>query len=1344
MNNKILPGIFLIILTFSSILIAEDIFIRQESKGPYNIVAPQLGVSPIIDGNINEPVWKAAAKVSGFWIMGENKLAEKQTAAWITYSNDTLYLAFAVEDDDIIGSKFLRDENMNWKNDSIEIFLSPERDARKEKQFIIGVGGSVWDGCRALGKTKSGVDWNAEWQAAVDKTPYGYSVEAAIPFKSLFDAGKYPVSRGDVWYIKMTRTDKRKKSIIRSSFSPIGAVTRDILNVGKLIFDNKNILENADFKELNHAGRPKGWDISNMGKPEAPDKYEILNTPDGNIFKMKYDYSNDACYRIFPGTIQKFPVKHANTKYRYSVDIKWETKSNKKTLYFIGDLNRSIPVKADGKWHHYELDQFVWKDKAVKQLHIQGAKNAGTLYFKNVSFKIIEDAESIPSDMLCLTNNAKGFDTKGTCSYFDARTTSPWFPIYCPSMKKHGESKMYAGDLPIAKSILCDSNTATGIHYSHHQIGHTGVDVIYDLKKEYEIAQIKIINNWPTVRDANVFLKSENEKIYTLAASTYDRIRINKEGLQYDFKKGEAIKSIKLKGSARYVRIQLLENIVSYGATELQIWGKPVSGEKVKKTAYQQNKGKINNNISETIFDYSGSPPILPEPQIMKVNSGAMSLSADTSICYFGSDPRTKRTAEVLKEELFNEFSIGLNILNLKEDRNIPENSILLVKNAEGDTAGKIKSKTKYPWQIEQGYSIEISGNKTIIEGGGDKGLLFGCMSLLQLVQAKGDGFAVNNTSILDWPVSQYRMATVNSASSKGFLRAFARYKYTHIIYKITKVHTAIKNEETANDYLIEQTFLFDPRQIKMFVKNPKKYVEWDEKEDRSHINMVRANVCPSDPEMWKIYEEKISLWLPKLKGEFFSIGYDEMHQHSFGARWNVCPKCRKRNLTAGQLMADSVKKLDKIAKKYDKRILMCDTPFMRNFTLSREDDPDPYWNKALPLLPKDILFFNWHYAPEKPAVAERLKSHGFDQVFYAISAPNDWKDLQRYFSGIMWSMGDDAFSPVKVLSGAIGCWSPDKNHPTSVMGSKLVEKNLLKWAALDSNKSLPSLIADKENFFQIDLRKQANRSYIDKKAYDGKGWLDMGPGFDLQALKPGRKNMGGIPFDIIDGTKNNDKACIMLNNRYYRDKTLAEAVEIPVNIKAKSLIFLHCLDNRPGQDYMRRQELAGFYFMVFEDGTFDTYDIKYRVNAANWDGIASNTTYGAKVEVLRSARRVWEGDIEAGGKAHLYAAEWVNPKPAKKIVKILFRTRQTPTAMNPILLAVSGVKAGNNSGPGKEPKLPSAEVLTIQKPKGKLLDLRGGENTSEELYVAPNGIKITAEINNKINDTGSNDARWY
>ncbi|MHC4874718.1 MAG: hypothetical protein ACYTFY_22945, partial [Planctomycetota bacterium] len=38
----------------------------------------------------------------------------------------------------------------------------------------------------------------------------------------------------------------------------------------------------------------------------------------------------------------------------------------------------------------------------------------------------------------------------------------------------------------------------------------------------------------------------------------------------------------------------------------------------------------------------------------------------------------------------------------------------------------------------------------------------------------------------------------------------------------------------------------------------------------------------------------------------------------------------------------------------------------------------------------------------------------------------------------------------------------------------------------------------------------------------------------------------------------------------------------------------------------------------------------------------------------------------------------------------------------------------------------------------------RGGENTSEELYVAPNGIKITAEINNKINDTGSNDARWY
>lgn len=1354
MQRMKLTTLIFTILLIQNILCASDIFIRSENPGPYNVIAQHFRKAPVVDGKLDDECWKQVKPTGSYWLLGENKLAEKQTLAKVGYTDDTLYLAFAVEDDDItdMDNQYPRDDSATWRNDCIELFLSPERDARKEKQFIVGVSGSIWDGYRALTESKTGAEWNADWKSSVQKAPFGYTVEIAIPLAELTDIKKYPVRMGDVWYIKMTNVNKHPMNTTRSSFSPIGKSTGDMLNVGKLIFEKANILDNTDFTQNSPQGKPLYWDTSHYKPVKNTEIYSIVledEFPGTNILKVDYNFDDDICYRIYPGTAFKLPDQCANTKYRFSADIKWETKSEKNTLYFVKELNKSHRIVSDGKWHHYELDRFVWKDKEMQPIYLQGGRNSGTLYFKNISLKIIEDKENIPSDMMCLTNNATGnlvkqnLDTGGTFSYFDARTTSYWFPMYAPADNIPGESKHYAGEYPISESVLADGNTATGIRYAHHMIGHTGVDIIYDLKKEYEIAQIKVINNRPTVRDINVFLKSDGEEVYTLAASTYDRVKINMEGLKYNSKKGEVIKNIPITGSARYIRLQLMENIVSYSTTEIQIWGKPLSGGKIKKITYLQNNGAINKGIKEHVLDYSDAPPVLPEPQVLEYKNGEMFISDNTVICCKEGEPRTRKTAEVLKYELMTEFSLNLKISEIKKGEKLPNNCIFLTTNSAGKTVTGLKERNNSEsWQIEQGYSLEVKTNTARIEGGGNKGLLYGCMTFIQLVKKNKENFLIPNLSILDWPAMEYRMALVSEGASKGLLRAFARYKYTHIFYKIYKISTAVENENIASDYLIGQSFLLDPRQIREFVKDKYRFVEWDKNEDRSHINFLRANVCPSDPEFWKQYEKMLDRWLPKLSCEFFSIGLDEMYQHHFGARWNVCPLCRARKLTAGQLLADFVCRIDKIAKKYGKSLLMCDTSFMRDFTLSREDDPDPHWNKALDLLPKDLMFFNWHYAPEKPMVAERLQSKGFKQVLYAIAAPQEWKALDKYFSGIMWSMGDDAYSPTKILAGAMGCWSPDKNLPESYLGKKLIGKNLITWAAIVKGAGFPSLIADKNGFFQINIKAQANRSLIDEKAYDGKGWLDMGPGFDLQALGSGKRMLGGIPFEIIDGKSNNDKACIMLHNKYYRDKTQPQSVEIPVGKKAKSLIFLHCLDNRPGHDYMRRQEVAGFYFIVFEDGTYDTYDIKYRVNAANWDGVASNTTYGTNVEVLRSARRVWEGDIEAGGKAHLYAAEWVNPKPDVKIEKILFRTRQTPTAMNPILFAVTAVKAGKNEITSEEVKLPSVTQLEIQKARGTLIDLRKGKDVSEELYIADNGIKISGKINNKLNDTTSDSRR--
>ena len=127
-----------------------------------------------------------------------------------------------------------------------------------------------------------------------------------------------------------------------------------------------------------------------------------------------------------------------------------------------------------------------------------------------------------------------------------------------------------------------------------------------------------------------------------------------------------------------------------------------------------------------------------------------------------------------------------------------------------------------------------------------------------------------------------------------------------------------------------------------------------------------------------------------------------------------------------------------------------------------------------------------------------------------------------------------------------------------------------------------------------------------------------------------------------------------MAQNRGRMNKTLPERVEIPFDRRAQSLVFLHTLSRKPGQQYIRKAELSGYYFIVYDDETFATLDIQYNINVANWDGLHTNWDYAPQGYALKRAKHVWRGQTRAGVNADLYAAEWVNPRPELKIQTII------------------------------------------------------------------------------------------
>jgi hypothetical protein len=216
-----------------------------------------------------------------------------------------------------------------------------------------------------------------------------------------------------------------------------------------------------------------------------------------------------------------------------------------------------------------------------------------------------------------------------------------------------------------------------------------------------------------------------------------------------------------------------------------------------------------------------------------------------------------------------------------------------------------------------------------------------------------------------------------------------------------------------------------------------------------------------------------------------------------------------------------------------------------------------------------------------------------------------------------------------------------------------------------------------------------------------------------------------------------------MVENPARLDRALPASVDVPLNRKAASLLFLHALTERPGQNYVRKAELAGFYFMVYEDDTFVPCDIKYNINVANWDGLPTRWGYSPRGKTMKRATLAWEGQTMAGPTAALYYTEWVNPRPDETIARVVLAAPHLKRAASPVLLALSGVSPTAADTPRGAQRLPLS-VLEAPQPVGRPVGLVGGRILSAETYVAPDGTTVHTGTNilNRVNTIGC-EAFW-
>jgi hypothetical protein len=1357
-------------------------------EGPYELVVPRAALPPVIDGDLADAAWAKAAAVKPFWRAGATDLAEAQSLAWLCFDKDNLYVAWACLDAKIIAEPVARDDKAVWRHDCVELFLSPERDARTERQFMLSVAESVYD--RRPGKEfgPGGADWNPKWQGKVKRQPWGYTAEMSVPLAEVSDVKKFPVVRGTVWTMKLTREDYGDhKGVITSSWTPMGPNTGDLRSVGKLIFEDRNFLVNGGAEIVDANGGLPGWAVAATKvdvKITAADA-EKTEGARGAKIALSGRKTTGANARIWPGT-ESLPPAPADTTYFFTADVKALCPDDTLVAYFVafqGEQPVQVNFKHNAGWQKIKATVTAVAGASIAVPCLQAAAagktdekpdGAGVVYIDNARMEVADMQQiGVDPDSYCLTGNAtEAYRTRnrrvpGTYTYTEPMTTDPSFPCYyAPGDGPPQDYGLYRGEVPFDKGRLTDGQTVTTVMWPSFWTGHQGHDVTFDLKAEYQVTRVVVKTSWPGLRINNVFLKSPGEPVYTLVAAMPDRIALKggagSEAMQrVDERAFNAINQ-----PARWVRVQT-ECRAPGQYAEIEIWGKelPASGPRPKRVPYLLAAG------GSPVKDPQGQPeptwavpPLFPTPKEMKLSGPAVALN-DGLVIHFEpvASARARTTAEVLRDEL--KLCLGIESSVEPAAAGRPATVLLGEASDSPRTAEALKQLGLALTPASPGYDgyvFAAQGGRIVIGGSDPRGAFYGAQTLLTLARkTPAGGWEVPGASLRDWPDMKFRIIEGRAIPTQGLVRALARFRINYYTAKYQFIHQSIEHDKFAERYFVNFIPFLDFNSI-VIDTDPSLAERPPDERWEDLPKDARRNANPGHPRTWEIYFGILDKYLPKFHGDILYIGMDETYQHNHGSRWNVSPESRALNMSAGPLLAWTISKIDAKAKQYGKRVFMHDTPFCRDHRLSYKGDPDPSWRKAIPLLPKDVMFNVWHW--NKKWVLEPLGKQGGFELVYLCTGDRDWRppakvdpdedtvpfEFPGYFAGINNYMAEGSFTASKLLETAGVAWNPKAPRPKDPAVNAAVAHYMALWNRLHVGDAMPpSLSATPADFIPVDLSVAANLGRVDEVAYDGKGWVDIGPNADLRALKPGVLPMAGIPFTIIDEAKNAGKSVVAVQNRMYTDKTLPDAVEIDVKgLKAASLIFLHCLDNAPGSNYLRRSELAGYYFFIYEDGTYARREIKYAVNTGNWDGLKLPWEYAPAGDTMPAGKLAWRGPTASGLMAHLYMTEWTNPRPNLRIMKILLRSTFDATQMNPILLAVTAVHPRLAPAPAPDP-LPSADRLLPPKTSGLPIDLAGGRDESELRYVAPDGTLIEADrIDNALSDKKSsafsNDWRSY
>lgn len=173
-----------------------------------------------IDGRLNESIYQRIPPINGFIQQEphEGQAATEDTDLWFFFDRDNLYIGARCWDshpEREIANEMRRDHSNLAQDESLTFVFDTFHDRRTSFHFLVNRLGGVSDGIGTDERSYNG-DWNTVWTVRTATFDRGWTIEWAIPFRSL----RYHAGPDPVWGVNVRRNVRWKNEISLLSAIP--------------------------------------------------------------------------------------------------------------------------------------------------------------------------------------------------------------------------------------------------------------------------------------------------------------------------------------------------------------------------------------------------------------------------------------------------------------------------------------------------------------------------------------------------------------------------------------------------------------------------------------------------------------------------------------------------------------------------------------------------------------------------------------------------------------------------------------------------------------------------------------------------------------------------------------------------------------------------------------------------------------------------------------------------------------------------------------------------------------------------------------------------------------------